>query len=200
MQRALDDRLLLSEAVEHVARLVDGFPTAPRSPGYLGALSEILTTYPRSIALACTDRIGGVARETKFPPTIADIVGWCEPRVHAMRCQFDAVLEDERRIQRELEEKAEEERLDPIIRARVGEKMAQLQKTLKEKMDDVYAEARKVSLAKMERATDMLLKREYKASRLEPVPDFKNMSSGDIASPDLRRLMQEKANQRLTDQ
>lgn len=82
LRQALVDRLTLSEAVDAVGRLISAFPNGGQqsSKGYIGALSALLLEYPRQIALECADPVKGVARATKFLPTIADIVGWCDER------------------------------------------------------------------------------------------------------------------------
>ena len=80
IQRVLDERMSLSEAIEAAGAIVDCYPNggASASRGYIGALAAILATYPKQVALNCADRARGVTRECKFLPTVADIVVWCE--------------------------------------------------------------------------------------------------------------------------
>lgn len=87
LRSALADRLAMSEALDLVQKLVAAFPNGGAQAGrsYLGALASLLTTVPRSVAIKCCDPINGVARETKFLPTIADLVGWCERETETIR-------------------------------------------------------------------------------------------------------------------
>lgn len=74
------DRMSYSEAVESVGRLIAAFPNGSpaNAKGYIGALAAVLVDYPRVVAAKCSDPLKGVARETRFLPTVADLVGWCE--------------------------------------------------------------------------------------------------------------------------
>ena len=85
------DRLILSEAIDAVASMLAGFPNgAPQnSQGYIGALAAVLMEYPRSVALACSSRKQGIVRTTRFLPTIADIVAWCDQHTAEMRQPID---------------------------------------------------------------------------------------------------------------
>lgn len=81
LRLALAERLLPSEGMDAVQRLLACYPQSVRSEatgGYLGALAAVLCDYPKSIALECCDPRKGVARDTKFLPTVADIVAFCE--------------------------------------------------------------------------------------------------------------------------
>src|SRR5215471_13485570 len=80
LRKAMTDRLISSEAISAVSRLLSVFPNgAPHDPkGYIGALAELLQQYPRVVAIACCDPLKGVARTTRFMPTVADVVSWCE--------------------------------------------------------------------------------------------------------------------------
>ena len=77
---AYSDKLLISEAVEAVARMLNAFPNARDGVrgGYIGVMAELLTRYPRAVALRCAHPIDGVIRECKFLPTIAEAVKWLE--------------------------------------------------------------------------------------------------------------------------
>lgn len=108
LRQALADRLMLSEAMDAVMKLVAAFPNggADAGRGYLGALASILVTYPRIVALKCADPIQGVARETKFLPTVSDIVAWCERNTDDMKRPVER--EDrEARLLREVRERAD---------------------------------------------------------------------------------------------
>jgi hypothetical protein len=78
--------MMLSEAIDAVSRMLRGYANGGASAGksYIGALAELLCSYPRQVAFACAEPLTGVVTTTKFLPTPADIVGWCEPRVQAM--------------------------------------------------------------------------------------------------------------------
>lgn len=80
MQRAIDDRMSLSEAIEAAGRIVGCYPNggANAGGGYVGALAETLRGYPRGTAVRCADKARGIMRECKFLPTVADVVAWCE--------------------------------------------------------------------------------------------------------------------------
>jgi hypothetical protein len=86
VRRALTDRVIGSEAIELVAKLLTCWPNAnDDSKGYIGALAAVLQDYPRCVAVKCVDPRQGVPRETKFQPTVADLVAWCEREVEGMR-------------------------------------------------------------------------------------------------------------------
>src|SRR5262249_45256639 len=76
LRQALADRLAMPEAIEAVGKMISAFPSGgPQNPdGYIGALASVLREYPREIARRCADPIKGVARETRFLPTVADVV------------------------------------------------------------------------------------------------------------------------------
>src|SRR4029077_10890084 len=80
VQSALADRMMLSDAVETVGRLIALFPNGQpsNSRGYIGGLAAILVSYPRAVAERRADPLQGVARETRFLPTPADLIEWCE--------------------------------------------------------------------------------------------------------------------------
>lgn len=80
-----------SEAIEVVGRLIAAFPNGnPQSgKGYIGALAAVLADYPRYVATRCCDPRTGVARETRFLPTVADIVAWCERETESLRFPVD---------------------------------------------------------------------------------------------------------------
>ena len=79
VKRALADRLLISEAIDAVGKMIRGYPNRGQADkSYIGAIADLLLHYPREVALRCADPFRGVARETKFMPTPSDIIGWCE--------------------------------------------------------------------------------------------------------------------------
>jgi hypothetical protein len=95
----LDDRILLSEAIEAVGRMIRGYPNSKDAPkSYIGALSELLMKYPRVVAMACADPFQGVARETRFLPTPADVIGFCEKRVAPLYADADREARETRQL------------------------------------------------------------------------------------------------------
>lgn len=80
MQRAVADRLTLSDAIEAAGRIVGCYPNGGQGAGksYIGALAATLCSYPKSVSLRCADPLKGVVIECKFLPTVADIVAFCE--------------------------------------------------------------------------------------------------------------------------
>ncbi len=129
VRKALDDRMTLSEAIEAATRIVDGYPNGGRDAGrgYIGALAAMLASYPRQVAIACSDRVNGVIRDCRFLPTPADIVAWCEHGTDSLRKQDDR----ERRIAEQMEEREaylRQERLERPRRLTIEE--------LKEKYGD----------------------------------------------------------------
>ncbi len=61
--------------------MVDAYPNgrAAITDSYLGNMANLLCQYPRVVALRCADPARGVTTKTKFIPTVADVVEWCEP-------------------------------------------------------------------------------------------------------------------------
>lgn len=80
LQKALDERMTLAEAISLCAMIVEYYPNGGHGAGksYIGALAANLARYPASVARRCADRTSGIACECKFLPTIADIIAWCE--------------------------------------------------------------------------------------------------------------------------
>ncbi len=109
MRRAYTDRMMLSEAIDAAGAMIQGYPNGGANAGksYIGIIAALLCSYPRGIAIACADPLRGVARETRFLPTVADIVAWCEPRVAALHTSVarDERIEQQLRERREREEK-----------------------------------------------------------------------------------------------
>ncbi len=110
LRQALADRLLLSDALEHVEKLLRAFPNggANAGKGYIGALASALAEYPRMVAIRCCDPVHGVSRETRFLPTVADVVAFCERETADMRKPVETEDRDAR-ILREMAERAEAE-------------------------------------------------------------------------------------------
>lgn len=173
MRQAYSDRMLLSEAVTLIAKLLDGFPHGrpPNQTSYIGALANVLCQYPRMVAAKCVDPIKGVARETRFLPTISDLVAWCERESAFLR---DAVERDDREQRLRAEAEA---------RRKADEKLAadrRLRPTLQQLHeqygpdwgigagDDLSRIASEKSRALAAEANDRLRAAEYAAAGLEP--------------------------------
>lgn len=81
--------------------MLDGYANARTvSNSYVGYMAALLCRYPRQVALACVAP-DGVPSLTKFIPTPADVIGFCESRVRPMH-----------------EEAEREKRVDEQLRAR----------------------------------------------------------------------------------
>jgi hypothetical protein len=104
LQRVLDARMMLSEAIEAATRIVERYPNggANAGKGYIGALAETLAGYPRQVAVACVG-VKGISAECKFLPTVADVIAWCERAVEPLRRDRDREL----RVERQLVERQE---------------------------------------------------------------------------------------------
>lgn len=61
--------------------MIDAYPNGRASitDSYIGNMANLLCQYPRTVAIQCADPIRGVSTKTKFIPTVADVVEWCEP-------------------------------------------------------------------------------------------------------------------------
>ena len=104
LQRALDDRMILSEAIQAATSIIDRYPNGGRDAGkgYIGALAATLASYPRAVATKCAD-LKGITADSKFLPTVADIIAWCEAKTEPLRLH----REREMRVQRQLTERGE---------------------------------------------------------------------------------------------
>ena len=84
--RALDDRLLPSEAFEAVGSMLTGYAHKGQADqNYIANFANILTRYPRAVAIKCAHPIDGVVKETQFLPTPADVIDWCEKAARPLR-------------------------------------------------------------------------------------------------------------------
>ena len=77
---AYSQKLTMAEALESVGKMLMAYPNARDGlrDGYVGVIARTLLDYPRNVALQCADPVNGVTRKTKFLPTVADVVAWCE--------------------------------------------------------------------------------------------------------------------------
>lgn len=92
LQRALLDRLLLSEAIDIVGRTLDLFPNGRTQAGksYIGGLAAVLMEYPRQVAMRAAGPVHGVARDTTFLPTVAVLIAWCERETAPMNREYQS--------------------------------------------------------------------------------------------------------------
>ena len=108
---ALADRMNLSDALEVVSRMIQRYPNggANAGDGYLGGLAAVLASYPRSVAMRADDPLKGVPRETRFLPTPADVIAWCERETEELR-RIVRPVEHSEEIRRQAAVREEEER------------------------------------------------------------------------------------------
>lgn len=89
VQKATEAKQILSHptsassALKAAKQLVGCFPHArpPEPETYAAALGATLAQYPQAIVDECVDPRRGLARKLTFPPTVKDIVDWCDQRV-----------------------------------------------------------------------------------------------------------------------
>lgn len=107
------DRLLPSEAMDCASRLVKFYPNGGSGAGggYLGGMAAALCEYPRQIATKCCHPVHGIARESKFLPTIAELIAWCEKQTDFMRAPVDAEDRKDFLRRQQMETEAEERRI-----------------------------------------------------------------------------------------
>jgi hypothetical protein len=164
----------MSDAVDVIGRLVDAFPNGRAQAGrsYIGALASLLVTYPKTIALQCADPIRGVARDTRFLPTVADLVAFCERELAALR----DIVEREDRAQ-ELA-KRQREAADAEKRLADARAVRPSYNELKAKHGPNWgiapptedtAQARAKAAARLTEANRVMLMREYRTAGIEPV-------------------------------
>lgn len=173
MRQALADRLLLSEALEAVHRMLSGYANrAQAGDSYLGAIAALLCTYPRSVALRCADPLHGVSRKTRFLPTVADVVEWCEKACEPMYADADW----QSRVERQLAERAEAEAEASVVNPRLqAMTTAWLNRTdpvaaaLVDSTDAAAREARERAGARIAAVTRRVIEHQY-AARGEPMP------------------------------
>lgn len=105
VRRAFHDHLTMPEAIEAVGNMLAAYPNEKTQKSYIGAIASVLMQYPRSVAVRCADPANGVARKTKFVPTVAEVVAWCDPHIESMRdiAAFEARTERQLRERRQIE-------------------------------------------------------------------------------------------------
>lgn len=165
MQRALADRLLLSEAIDAVGKMIRGYANSGQAgKSYIGAMAELLMQYPRCVALACAEPFKGVATTTSFLPTTADVVKWCEKHVAPLYEEADY----ERRAAQQIEEREDWhgrttppslkvmgqrwlDRTDPVAKALLQAGSAESEADVQRKRDEALDINRRLFLKECER-------------------------------------------------
>lgn len=189
VRAALSDKPFLSEAIDVVSSMLRGYANggANASGSYIGALGEVLSHYPRMIALRAGDLLTGVPRDTKFLPTPADVISWCERELEEWRT---IVARDDREKALLAEAKQRAEKEAGLADARkIRPTLQQMQDQhgpnwgIREE-DRIAAEAKEKQTALFERANRITLERSRQAY---------GKPTG-IASPELVRLLDEKRN------
>lgn len=170
VQRALDDRLMLSEAIAVVGDLLQQFPTvrADMPDGFMGALAQVLTTYPRQAVVKMANPVGGLASEEKFL-NIAVVVAWLEKKTEPMRA--DVVRE--KRVAEQLAAREAWKSATPS-QSLIEKTSAWLNRTdpkaaqLAEQTDRKTAARRAASLAEMETANRKVFLKECQRDGINP--------------------------------
>ena len=90
LEKLLDERIGLAEAMKLATMIVGTYPNADKvGDTYLGAVAAILQQYPASVARQAAALKNGVMRYTRFLPTVADLVSYCEGFTEPLRKQVD---------------------------------------------------------------------------------------------------------------
>lgn len=97
---ALDDKMILSDAIDAAGRLIDQFPNAKGyTNGFIGALAQVLGQYPKQVVNKCIDARSGLSRDIKFL-SICDVVAWLERGERPLHERADREV----RVKRQVEE------------------------------------------------------------------------------------------------
>jgi hypothetical protein len=75
-------RMRPSDLVAHIKRFLGLWPSAraDNPDVYIAGVCATLEAYPDSTALAAMDPVHGIAAQSKFLPTLAELHAWCEAR------------------------------------------------------------------------------------------------------------------------
>ena len=192
MRVALTDRLSLSEAIDVVGQMLRGYSNGRQVPdSYIGALAEVLAQYPRCVASYAGDLVRGVARETRFLPTPADVIAWCEREAaHLHRIvlrdnEHQALLRQQQERADEAEKVAAARKARPTyddMKAKYGPNWG-----IGQPNDQDATHAKAQLAARMAAANRTMLLREYVGA--EPV----EAAPGIPVSVTLRRMLAERA-------
>lgn len=189
----LADRMTYAEAVEAVGKLLGAFPNGSpaNAKGYIGALAAVLVDSPKSIAIKCADPLQGVARETRFLPTVADLVAWIEREKAGL---LETVARDDFNATAIREA---QQRRDEAVRLGEARKARPTYAELKAKYGDNWgigkpeSERKRIgnelAAARLREANETFLQREYAAAGVDPI----DAGHGIAVSPELHRRIQE---------
>jgi hypothetical protein len=191
VRAALNDHLTGAEAIKVVGQMMRGYPNrAGAGDGYIGALAEILQHYPRCVASLAGDLIKGVPAETRFLPTPADVIAWCEREIAPLRkiVQRD---DDQQALTKRQQEAAEADRKAAdarAVRPTYDELRAKYGPTwgIAPPTEDTQAQ-RAAATARLTEANRIMLMREYAAADVEPT----EAAPGIPISLTLRRILAE---------
>src|SRR5262245_21697183 len=86
LRMLLAERMIFSDAVSVVAVMLSGYANkGDVTKSYISTLAETLARFPRYIVERAGDPQHGVPSVTKFLPTPADIIEWCDREVEWAR-------------------------------------------------------------------------------------------------------------------
>lgn len=161
--------MLLSEAIDAVRKLIRAYPNggANAGDGYIGTLAAVLGEYPRQVAMRCADPIRGVSRETKFLPTVADLVAWCERETAPLRQQVSR----EDRVEQQLLARDDNPEHSESLRAKAKawlDRSDPTAKMLTAGGDAANLERRAATAAQIEQANRSVFVRECEREGIDP--------------------------------
>lgn len=193
----MQERLTGTEAIKIVGQMLRGYANGGAAAGksYIGALAEVLGHYPRSVALRAGDLVRGVPRDTKFLPTPADVIAWCEREKAELQGivdrddHYSRLVRDAQKDLRETERHAEARKTRPTydeLKAKYGPNWGIGQGNAE--ADQAIAAA---SAERMRRANETLLYREYAVAGIDPI----DAGHGIAVSPELHRQLSERLRQ-----
>lgn len=176
----------MSEAIKVVGQMLRGYANggAQASNSYIGALAEVLAHYPRCIAAHAGDLVKGVPRETRFLPTPADVIAWCERESADLRGIVERD-DRERHIIGEMkrtEEEAAKLEADRKTRPTLKQMQEKYGPNWGLKTDEAATAAKAAHMAALEHANRSTFQRECEAAGIDP--------AGGV-SPSLTKLMNE---------
>jgi hypothetical protein len=100
-----------SEATTIAAKLIEQYPNMDKNagPGFLSSLAELLTIYPREVALAAAGAKDGIASKHEWL-SLAVVAKWCSKKADPLHEQAARELREHRQLETRVES-----RRNPII-------------------------------------------------------------------------------------
>lgn len=91
------ERVRPSEAVEIVSKIVEQFPQFRDKigDGYIGAVANVLASYPAIVARAAHDPVRGVPSVCHFLPVPADVIVWCKGEDRRWRRKYLELMSEQ---------------------------------------------------------------------------------------------------------